>query len=70
MSRKMLEYDLSTPTRAMTLVSTPSPVTRSRKRILELEDTIEPVQYLALSPLPINDKEKPKKLKVVRFKKT
>ncbi|KAG2565102.1 hypothetical protein PVAP13_7NG045334, partial [Panicum virgatum] len=28
MSRKMLEYDLSTPTRAMTFVSTPSPVTR------------------------------------------
>ena len=33
----------------------------SRKRILELEDTIEPVQCLALSPVPINGKGKPKK---------
>ncbi|RLN22908.1 uncharacterized protein C2845_PM07G09270 [Panicum miliaceum] len=63
MSRRLLEYEASTQTRAMALVSTPSPLTRSRKSMLELEDTVEPVQCLALSPVHVNDKGKFKKLK-------
>lgn len=42
----------------------------SRKRMLDLEDTIKPVQCLALSPVSINEKGKAKKLKVVGSKKT
>ncbi|CAN6305468.1 unnamed protein product [Urochloa humidicola] len=69
MSRRLLEYGSTTPNRPITSVSTPNPLTRSRKRMLELEGNIEPVECLALSPHSANDKEKPKKLKFVRPKK-
>ncbi|CAN6307211.1 unnamed protein product [Urochloa humidicola] len=47
--RRLLEYGSTTPNRPITSVSTPSPLTRSRKRMLELEGNIEPVECLALS---------------------
>jgi hypothetical protein len=37
--------------------------------MLELEGSIQPVACSTLSPIPINEKGKAKKLKVVRSKK-
>lgn len=69
MSRRLLEQNPSTPSRAITAVQTPSPMTRRRKRLLEFEGSIEPVACEALSPIAFMEKGKAKKLKVVRSKK-
>jgi len=66
--RRLLEVEPFTPTKAISYVQTPSPVTRSRKRVLELEGYIEPVACLALSPVAGTPKGRVKKLKVVRSK--
>jgi len=68
MTRRLLEVEPFTPTRAISYVQTPSPVTRSRKRMLELEGYIEPVACPALSPVAVTPKGRAKKLKVVRSK--
>ncbi|CAN6194075.1 unnamed protein product [Urochloa humidicola] len=66
MSRRLLQQNQSTPTRAIPPVQTPSPMTRSRKRLLEFEGSIEPSAYARLSPVAFMEKGKAKKLKVVR----
>ncbi|KAG2659514.1 hypothetical protein PVAP13_1KG385720 [Panicum virgatum] len=68
-SRRLLEQNPSTPSRAITPVQTPSPMTRRRKRLLEFEGSIERVACEALSPVAFMEKGKAKKLKVVRSKK-
>ncbi|XP_039838006.1 uncharacterized protein LOC120698452 isoform X2 [Panicum virgatum] len=70
--KKSLTTDLhpqfATPPRPITSIQTTSPMTRSRKRVLELEGYIEPVACLALSPVAGTPKGRVKKLKVVRSK--
>ncbi|XP_039790344.1 uncharacterized protein LOC120656345 isoform X4 [Panicum virgatum] len=70
--KKSLTTDLhpqfATPPRPITSMQTTSPMTRSRKRVLELEGYIEPVACLALSPVAGTPKGRVKKLKVVRSK--
>ncbi|CAL4962182.1 unnamed protein product [Urochloa decumbens] len=67
MSRRLMELEQSTPTRSITSSSALSPMTRGRKRILEVEGSIEPVACASTSPVVI-EKGKAKKLKVVRSK--
>ncbi|KAG2657668.1 hypothetical protein PVAP13_1KG199315 [Panicum virgatum] len=66
MSKRLMELEPSTPTRAITPVSSPSPMTRGRHRML-FEGTIEPFECASTSPITA-EKGKAKKLKVVRSK--